>query len=87
MWSAGVMLYWLFTQQLPFFNSGEVASRGKLRIEDIAAAVTGAPITWVGTLSLGGWDISLPPSHGSRDLARVMGLQVLLAIAHQSEMA
>ena len=47
MWSAGVMLYWLFTSQLPFFANGATPPpRGALRIEDIAAAVNGAPITY-----------------------------------------
>ena len=40
------MLYWLFSQQLPFFSDTSAAVNSAHRIEDIAAAITGAPISY-----------------------------------------
>ena len=40
------MLYWLYSLKLPFFSDTDTAIRSAHRIEDIAAAVTGAPISY-----------------------------------------
>ena len=40
------MLYWLFSQQLPFFSDTNTAVQSAHRIEDIAAAITCAPISY-----------------------------------------
>ncbi|GAX85132.1 hypothetical protein CEUSTIGMA_g12552.t1 [Chlamydomonas eustigma] len=49
-WSAGVMLYWLFSMRLPFFKS-EDAAKATHSLDDMEAAVGGAEISY----SFGPW--------------------------------
>ncbi|GAX80703.1 hypothetical protein CEUSTIGMA_g8138.t1 [Chlamydomonas eustigma] len=48
-WSIGVMLYWLFCQWFPFFQTAEVVKAA--RLEEVADAVSNTPISY----SFGPW--------------------------------
>ncbi|KAG1665070.1 hypothetical protein FOA52_012489 [Chlamydomonas sp. UWO 241] len=45
-WSVGVMLYWLYCRRFPCFASSEMVKQA--RLEEVAEAVTHAPITYDG---------------------------------------
>jgi len=54
-WSTGVMLYWMYTKRFPFFQDPEAVKAS--RLEDVAEAVSSAPIDY----DYGPW-MSMSPS-------------------------